>query len=167
MGSGIGGAVLRDLPVDIEYFGAGFDGGGQVQRDGSEWTNDVRTGNGDECGAHITPNAIAMWICDGYVSPHRQRHCQPNRNGMTNLRKYRMKHDEPGRGVGEQRAPRIIHIWQYVVEPRVRYVIDHNEKVGHGQPRQNGIGRRTYFTSRQNHRVYYVCDTSQNAHRQA
>lgn len=88
---------LVNLAIYIERLSAGLDGCRKVQRDRSKWTHNICTGYGYQRCSHITPYSISMRIGNGYVPPHGQRDCQPNGNCVTNLREYRMKHDEPCR----------------------------------------------------------------------
>lgn len=56
---------------------------------------------------------------------------------------------------------------QNVVEPRVRYVVEHDQQIGYGQPGENGICWRTHFTACQHDDVEYVGHAAKYAHEQA
>lgn len=55
---------------------------------------------------------------------------------------------------------------QNVIEPSVWYVVEHNEQIGNRQTSENGIRRRTHFTTRQHNYVEYVGHTAKYAHEQ-
>lgn len=132
----------------------------EVDRETQDGADHVRAHYRERRVLLAAPRPVPLREGDGDVAPHGQRHRQPDRDRVERLTEDGVEVHEHGPAVRvavDLRPDLDVHV------QRVGDVLQHDEQVGHGQAREDGVGGAGHLAARQHGDVDGVGDGADHA----
>lgn len=130
-------------------------------------TDEVGAQDGQHCGSHVAPETVLLRVGYGNVPPNGQGDGEEDGDRVARLREEGVEvyNDRPS--VRALLLATDCKLPKEVLVEAVRDVVEHDEEIGNGQSRENGVCGRAHVPPGQHCNVEAVGDAAKDAHKEA